>query len=175
MDAVMEDFRRRYPEWEAANRSNFEAGRLGEALKSYPYLVYRETPWCPYEGEAADHTFAVITSAGLYLKDEQPPFAAAGIAGDPSFRVLPKAVRPAELAVSHPHYDHSLAEEDLSCVFPLEHFLALEAEGVVGRVAPSHYSLSYVNNGVPLAEQTAPAIVESLRQEGVTALFLVPV
>lgn len=44
-----------------------------------------------------------------------------------------------------------------------------------GGVAPTHYSLSYVNDVVPLAEQTAPAILENLRQEGVTALFLVPV
>jgi D-proline reductase (dithiol) PrdB len=175
MDAVLTEFRRRYPAWAEENRGNFEAGRLGEALKSYPYLIYQDTPWCPYDGEAADHTFALLTSGGLYLKDSQAPFAAAGIDGDPSFRGIPKTVRPGELAISHPHYDHSLAERDISCVFPLEHFLALEAEGVVGGVAATHYSLSYVNDAGPLAEQTAPAILESLRQEGVTALFLVPV
>ncbi len=112
------------------NRRDFEAGRLGDALKSYPYLTYQETPWCSYNGEAADHIFALVTSGGLYLKDEQPPFAAAGIDGDPSFRRIPKTVRSRELAISHPHYDHSLAEQDINCVFPLEHFLAMEAEGV---------------------------------------------
>lgn len=175
MDAGLAEFSRRYQVWVAENRGIFEAGRLGDALKSYPYLVYRETPWCSYKGEAVDHTFALVTSGGLYLKDEQPPFAAAGIDGDPSFRRIPKTARPRELAISHPHYDHSLEEQDINCVFPLEHFLALETEGVVGGVAPTHYSLSYVNDVVPLAEQTAPAILENLRQEGVTALFLVPV
>jgi D-proline reductase (dithiol) PrdB len=175
MDVRLEEFRERYRVWVAEKRSDFEAGRLANALESYPYLVYRDTPWSPYRGEASAHTFAIVTSGGLYLKDLQPPFDAEGIDGDASLRTIPKTVQPRDLAISHPHYDHSLAEEDIGCVFPLKHFLDLEAEGTVGGVAPTHYSLSYVNDVVPLAERTAPAIVENLRREGVTALFMVPV
>ncbi|MBC8441946.1 MAG: hypothetical protein H8D87_19945 [Deltaproteobacteria bacterium] len=70
------------------------------------------------KGEPSAQTFDLATSGGLYIKESQPPYDTVSIHGDISFRELPKTVRQKELGIAHPHYDHSLAEQDINIIFP---------------------------------------------------------
>ena len=73
------------------------------------------------------------------------------------------------------HYDHSLAEQDMNIVFPIQRFVELEKEGIIGKLTDTHYSFSYVNDAVSLVTDTVPKFIARIKAAGVDALLLVPV
>ena len=60
-------------------------------------------------------------------------------------------------------------------IFPLARLIELEREGVVGRVADTHYSFSYVNDVVTLLTESVPRLLRKLKAAAVDILLLVPV
>lgn len=171
----IKNFRSAYEKWVKESLADYEAGNMTEIVKKYPLIKSTDIPWTPYTGNPSEQTFALITSGGIYLKDQQPAFDTHSIHGDTSFREIPRTAGQADLDISHPHYDHSLAKQDFNTIFPLERFLELEVEGIVGKVAHTHYSFSYVNDAATLAAKTIPELLDRIKAQGVDVLFFVPV
>jgi len=164
-----------YEKWVDEYRADFEAGKVEKAVKNYPMVISEDIPWTPFRGDPSEKTFALITSGGLYLKSSQPAFETGTIHGDASFREIPRTVRYEDIGIAHGHYDSSLAEQDLNTIFPLRHFIELEKEGIIGKLADTHYSFSYVNDVADLLTGSAPKVLDRIRAQAVDALFLVPV
>ncbi len=175
MTIDLKTFKTAYDRWVEESLPDFEAGRVQEAVKRYPLIVSEDVPWTPLTGSVSTKTIALVTSAGLYLKGSQPPFETASIHGDPSFRQIPRSARQADFGIAHAHYDHSLAEQDVNVIFPLERLIELEREQVVGKVAETHYSFSYVNDVVSLLTESVPRLLQKLKSAAVDLLLLVPV
>jgi D-proline reductase (dithiol) PrdB len=175
MPIDLDKFKPAYEKWVEESLPDYQAGNVKEIVKKYPLIVSDDVPWTGYTGSPAEQTFALVTSGGLYLKDRQPPFDTVSIHGDPSFREIPKTVRQDDLGIAHAHYDHSLAEQDINVIFPIERFIELERENIIGRVADTHYSFSYVNDAVRLVTETVPQLISRVKAARVDILFLVPV
>ena len=164
-----------YRKWVEESLPDYKAGNMKEIIKKYPFVAPDDIPWTPYEGRPSDQTFAVVTTGGLYLKDSQPAFDTESIHGDESYREIPKTVRQQDFGIAHKHYDHALAEQDFNIVFPIERFVELENEGIIGKLTDTHYSFSYVNDAVSLVKETVPKFISRIKADGVDVLFLVPV
>jgi D-proline reductase (dithiol) PrdB len=175
MPIDLEKFKTAYEKWVEESLPDYQAGNMKEILKKYPSIVSQDVPWTPYKGQPSEQTFALITSAGLYLKDSQPPFDTVSIHGDISFREIPRAIRQENLGIAHAHYDHSLVEQDFNVVFPVQRFIELEKENIIGKLADTHYSFSYVNDVVGLVSQAIPKLLSRIKAASVDVLFLVPV
>ncbi|MFZ0613452.1 MAG: glycine/sarcosine/betaine reductase selenoprotein B family protein [Desulfobacterales bacterium] len=170
-----EKFKTAYEKWVTESLPEYEAGRMTEIVKRYPFVVSDDVPWTPYRGQPSEQTFALVTSGGLFLKDSQPAFDTVSIHGDPSLREIPKNVKQADIGFAHAHYDHSLAEKDLNIIFPIHRLVELEQEGIIGRVADTNYSFSYVNDVATLVDQTIPAFISRIKADKVDVVLLVPV
>jgi D-proline reductase (dithiol) PrdB len=175
MPIDIEKFKPAYEKWVKESLPDYQAGNMKEIIKKYPFIISDGIPWTPYKGQASEQTFALVTSGGLYLKEHQPPFDTVSIHGDTSFREIPKNVLQKELAIAHSHYDHSLAEQDINIIFPIHRLIEMEKENIIGKVAETHYSFSYVNDVVTLVTGTIPEFLSRIRAEGVDVLLLVPV
>jgi D-proline reductase (dithiol) PrdB len=175
MPIDLEKFKPAYEKWVEESLPDYQAGKMKEIIKKYPFIVSDDVPWTPYKGLPSEQTFALVTSGGFYLKDRQPRFETVSIHGDPSFREIPKTVHQEDIAIAHTHYDHSLAEQDINIIFPIQRFIELEKENIIGKVAETHYSFSYVNDVVTLVTETVPKFVSQIKAEGVDVLILVPV
>ena len=175
MSFDLEKFKPAYAKWVEESLPDYNAGNMKEIVKKYPFIVPDDIPWTPYTGDPSKQTIALVTTGGFYLKDSQPTFDTVSIHGDTSYREIPRTVRQEELGIAHIHYDHSLTEEDLNIVFPVDRFNELEKEGVIGKVADTHYSFSYVNDVITLIEEVIPEFIAKVRAAGVDILFLVPV
>jgi D-proline reductase (dithiol) PrdB len=175
MPINLDTFKLAYKKWVEESLPDYRAGNMKEIVKKYPFIVPDDIPWTPYSGQPSDQTFALATSGGLYLKDSQPPFDTESIHGDTSFREIPKTVRRQDIGIAHAHYDHSLAEQDINIVFPIERLIELEIEGIIGKLTDTHYSFSYVNDAVSLVEEIVPKFISRLKAAGVDVLLLVPV
>jgi D-proline reductase (dithiol) PrdB len=94
-------------------------------------------PFTPFEGELAKTTVAIVTAAGVHLK-QQEPFNIADELGDLGYRVISEDVDSSHLMVTHHHYDHSDADKDINVVFPIDVLRDLQAEGFIKAIAKKH-------------------------------------
>jgi D-proline reductase (dithiol) PrdB len=139
----------------------------------------RETPWTPLRQPLPESTVALVSSAGLALKTDQP-FDQEGERknpwwGDPSYRILPKNASAADVALYHMHINPQIAAQDVNTLLPLQPLMELERRGVVGRSADHHYSyMGYILQPRELLEKGVPAMIQHMKQEGVDIALLVP-
>ena len=138
--------------------------------------------WAPFEKRLAEAQIALLTSAGLYLAGEQPPFDAEREKadptwGDPTHRVLPTALDGADLGIMHLHVNHEDVLADPEIALPLGGLATLVTEGRIGSVAPNHVSvMGYQQAGLDVwRTETAPRLVELLRDDRVDGVVLAPV
>ena len=140
----------------------------------------REIPWAPLNKPLADCRVALLSSAALAHKDDKP-FDQEGERrnpwwGDPSYRILPATIAPEDVRIYHLHVRPDHARADLNVILPLDRLRELAAAGVIGDVAPTHYSImGYILDETELLRDTVPAIVARLRAEEVDVLLLAPV
>ena len=175
MSFDLEKFKSAYDKWVTESLPDYRAHKMDEIVKRYPFVITDDVPWTPYSGKPSEQTFALVTSGGLYLKDSQPPFDTESIHGDPSFREIPRTARSEDLRFAHAHYDHSLAEQDVNTIFPIQRFIELEKERIIGKLTQTNYSFSYVNDVQPLITNTIRELIGRIKAAGVDVLFLVPV
>jgi D-proline reductase (dithiol) PrdB len=137
-------------------------------------------PWTPPSKPLAESTVALLTTAGVALRDDAPfdeererqdPWW-----GDPTYRRIPHGTAEGEVELHHLHIDRRFGRQDLDVVLPMRRLGELAAAGVVGRPARTHYSIMgyQLRSGV-LERETAPAIARELLAGGVDAVALVPV
>ncbi len=136
----------------------------------------------PFAPRLADATIGLLSSAGLSLSSEQAPFDLDGeranpMWGDPGYRVLPHELAGRPLTMSHLHVNPADIIADHNVALPTDRLDELVAAGRVGRAAPHHTSvMGYQEAGLAAwRNETAPAIVELLRSEGVDGVVLAPV
>src|ERR687885_879766 len=119
-------------------------------------------PFTPFEGELARATVAIVTAGGVHLKDQEP-FNIADELGDLTFRVIPADADSSRLVVTHHHYDHSDADEDINVVFPVDALRDLVAEGFVADLAAKHVGyMGYTMQLKAMYEGTAPQIANEI-------------
>jgi D-proline reductase (dithiol) PrdB len=136
-------------------------------------------PFTPLAKPLRECTVALVSTAGVARNDDRPfdqererrdPWW-----GDPSFRVIPLGTTEQDARIYHMHIDPRFGQEDLDVVLPMRRLTELAADGIVGQAAPGHYSImGYILDPAVLVEQTAPAIADRMRADGVDAVALVP-
>jgi D-proline reductase (dithiol) PrdB len=135
-----------------------------------------EIPWSPARVSLAQASVALVTSAGVHLRRDQP-FDMKNPDGDASFRVIPGDIVLRDLTITHDYYDHRAADCDLNCVFPLERLRELAAAGLIGRGAPCHIgTMGHILDTEErrLVTETAPAIARVLVEDGVDCVLAAP-
>jgi D-proline reductase (dithiol) PrdB len=159
----------------------YQDGITKRMIKSWINLERpRNIPWTPLEKKISDCNVALISTAGIALKSDQP-FDQEGESqnpwwGDPSFRVLPSNATEKEVRIFHLHIDPSFGEKDLNCIFPLQRLKELEESGEIGRSAAHHYSIMGYNlQPQVLLDETTPAIIDHLNEDQVDVVILIPV
>lgn len=168
--------------------NRFKNRLIAKVITRYPSLAQRfitayqpwesgeAIPWTPVKKPLSDCKLAVVTTSGVH-HNVQPPFDMQDSEGDPSFRVISGATIAGDFRITHDYYDHSDAEKDLNIVLPLDRLRELHEEGVVGRLADTHYSFMGHIDGRHIATligRTARQVVEKLRQDEVDVVLLTP-
>jgi D-proline reductase (dithiol) PrdB len=119
-------------------------------------------PFTPFDRTLQKSTIAIVTAAGVHMK-EQEPFNIADELGDLGYRVMPQDVDASQLMVTHHHYDHADADEDINVVFPIDVLRDLQAEGFIEGVAKKHVGyMGYTMQLKAMYEGTAPQIANEI-------------
>lgn len=141
-----------------------------------------EPAWAPFEPRLADARISLLTSAGLYVEGEQPPFDVERERreptwGDPTWRRIPADLPAGALGMTHLHVNPADTLADRNVSLPLDRLAELAAEGVVGGAAPGHVSvMGYQGPSLEAWRTRAlPEITGMLRAEGADGVILAPV
>jgi len=140
-------------------------------LENVPCHSFDTHPWVT--GPSLDkRRVAIISTAGLHLRDDRPFTRDAG----DLYRVIPGDVRAADLVMSHVsvNFDRSGFFQDWNVTFPIDRLRELDAEGVIGSVADFHYSFMGADDPMRW-EQPARQLAGLLKKDRVNAVLLIPV
>jgi D-proline reductase (dithiol) PrdB len=114
---------------------------------------------------------AILSSAAL-IERSGMPFPA----GTAEFRQLPSSLAPADMLMSHVsiNFDRVGFQRDINIAYPIDRLRELAAEGTIGAVADTHYTVMGSTDPATMSE-TADGIVGLLKQQEVDAVLLCPV
>src|SRR4030095_4227828 len=119
-------------------------------------------PFTPFERELSKSTIAIVTAGGVHLKNEEG-FNIADELGDLTYREIPPDVDSSQLMVTHHHYNHKDADEDINVVFPIDVLRDLESEGFIGGIARKHIGyMGYTMQLKAMYEGTAREIANDI-------------
>ena len=119
-------------------------------------------PFTPFDGDLSNSTIAIVSAAGIHQKDQEA-FNIADELGDLTYRVMGEDVQSSDLMVTHHHYDHADADEDINVVFPIDILRELNDEGFIGGIARKHVGyMGYTMRLKNMYDETAPAIAKEI-------------
>ena len=126
-------------------------------------------PYTPRRRELRETVFALVSTAGVHLRDQEP----FNLEGDNSWRLIPGDVRASDLMVTHAHYDHRHADEDINCVFPIDRLRELAAEGIISDTGDKHLGfMGYSQQLRDLYERAAPEMAKLIERSRADAVLL---
>lgn len=132
-------------------------------------LSRRCIPYTPRTRELAATTFALVTTAGVHLRSQEP----FPLDGDNSWREIPGDVASQDLMVTHEHFNHTHADHDINCVFPIDRLRELAAAGVIGGVAERHLGfMGFSQRLKDLYDRAAPEMAKLIERSNADGVVL---
>jgi len=126
-------------------------------------------PYTPHLRVLRESIFALVTTAGVHLRDQEP----FDEQGDNSWRLIPGDVQASQLMVTHEHYDHRHADEDINCVFPIDRLRELAQAGIIGGVSDKHLGfMGYSQTLRDLYERAAPEMAKIIERSKADPVLL---
>ncbi len=167
--------------------SRFKNQFIAKVITRFPSLAERFTasyepwkstdvPWTPVTKALATSTVALVTTAGVHHRDQEP-FDMKDHDGDPSFRVIDFRKPLSSLMITHDYYDHTDADKDINIVFPITRLKEFAQEGRIGQVADLHYGFMghIIGRHIPtLIFKTASEVAGRLKKAHVDIVLLTP-
>lgn len=121
---------------------------------------------------------SIVSSAGLFIKGEQKKFDNKIKGGDYSFRIIHNSVEMKSLDDAHRSrsFDHTGLQSNPETGMPIPQLKILEKEKLIGTLNNRHFSImgSIFTTG-RFVKNTVPKIVDSLLEDKVDCVLLVPV
>ena len=154
------------------NALNTHYGSMG--FPPYRWTVNEDAPLHQPAKPLAQCRVAILVSGGI-SECSMPAF-------DPMARndhrvdAIASDVQADGFQIHDAYYDHSDADSDINCVFPIERLREMAARGEIGSIAARHWSgfMGRIYDRTKVLEESAPAFVAKLRADGVDVLLAVP-
>jgi D-proline reductase (dithiol) PrdB len=145
-------------------------------MATYRYRTVDPVPWARPRKPLRAARVALVTTGAVYAPGQEP-FDEEMKGGDFSFRVIPRDTDVATLGIAHKSdaFDQAGFLADRNLGFPLDRLREMEAEGLIGSLAPSALSfMGSISAPGRLVKESAPAAAALLEADGVDVALLVP-
>jgi len=127
--------------------------------------------WCEVTNPVRASRVALLSSAALRLANQKPFIPRE----DSSYRRVPSDPAAGEIIIDHHSGIGRVPKQDPEIVFPRTALAELAMRGIVGSLAPFHFSfMGGLREHGKIENELAPAIANDLRQAQVDLALLVP-
>lgn len=151
-------------------------------------FVYDDAPFTPLPKPLSEMKVGLLTSSGHFVEGDDPrPFGEESMTQQeamvrisdflreaPTLSTIPIDTSAEKLRVRHGGYDIRGAMADPNVVLPLTHLQTLAHEGAIGHLADNAYSFVGACAQTPLRKKVAPQWAETMKQQGIEAMILLP-
>jgi D-proline reductase (dithiol) PrdB len=158
----------------------FLPGSIAAYYRNMPAQREEPIPFTPLAKPLNQCRFTLVTTAGICHKGIEPPFDAERekrepMWGDPSFRRFPRDMKQEDIGACHLHTNNRDVLLDMNILLPVQRFLELESEGVIGSLAQTSYSfMGYQPNTTEWRQRYGPEAAALMKEEEVDAVLLTP-
>ena len=145
-------------------------------LEFFPCLEHDDTPWVAPDKPLSQCKVALVTSAGLHLRGDQP-FTRDTPGGESTYRVIPSDCNPVDVVQSHFSigFDHTGIYRDINVTFPVDRLRELEKSGEIGSLSTDFYSfMGALRDASTVINETGPEVARLLKAEAVDIVLLTP-
>jgi D-proline reductase (dithiol) PrdB len=146
-------------------------------MKAYPYRRVDWHPGAVLNKPLSEARVALVTTAAFF-KPDQLPFDTSIRGGDYSYRVISPDTDLSTLRIAHRSdaFDIRGIVADKNLALPLDRLKSLADEGIIGSVAPRHFSfMGSISAPGRLIVNTAPEVAHMLLEDATDAVLLTPV
>jgi hypothetical protein len=127
--------------------------------------------WCPINKPANLSRVTLLTSAALRLTNQKPFIPRE----DLSYRRIPSDPAAGEIIIDHHSGIGRVPKQDPEIIFPRTALAALAERGIIGEVAPFHFSfMGGLRRHHEIENELGPAIANELVKTEVDLAILVP-
>jgi D-proline reductase (dithiol) PrdB len=137
-----------------------------------PVEINATAPFTPLGVPLARARIAIVTTAGVHLRDDKP-FSK----GDPTYRTIPSGVTAGDVLQTHVSigFDRTAIIEDVNVSFPIDRLREMQADGVLGPSGPRFFSFMGAQRDMTaIKTTTGPEVARALRDDGVDVVLLTP-
>lgn len=147
-------------------------------LSIYPWYNCKPIQKAHLSKSFSDLNVAIVSSAGLYIKNKHKKFDNSIKGGDWSFRIIPSNVNMELLLDGHRSnsYDHSGLKLDPSIGMPIQQLEDLVSDGFIGSL--NQRQISFMGSLLAprkFIKYSIPKIVEILLEDNVDCTLMIPV
>ena len=145
-------------------------------LEFFPCYENDTAPWVSLQKPLSECKLALVTSAGLHLRDDKP-FTRDDPGGEFTYRVIPSDCDPVDVVQSHYSigFDHTGIYRDLNVTLPVDRLRELVERGEIGSLSSNFYSfMGALRDPGKVVEETGPEVARRLAEEGVDVALLTP-
>jgi hypothetical protein len=140
-----------------------------------------EPVWAEFTTPLAKAKIGLLSSAGIYMADLQPPFDVERERreptwGDPTLRLIPNDVAQSQIGATHLHINTADIMTDMNVALPVHRLGELVAAGVVAAAAEEHFSvMGFQEEGADVwRSETGPEIAARSHDAQLDAVILAP-
>jgi D-proline reductase (dithiol) PrdB len=145
-----------------------------QGFPAYAWTLNEEAPLTPLDKPLALCRVSMLTAGGVSRCAAEPwnPDARNDLRLDSIESDAPSD----DFQIHDAYYDHSDADSDLNCLFPIDRLRELATEGVIRDVASRIWSgfMGRIYRRKAVIEHAAPALAAKLREDAVDLFVLVP-
>ena len=151
-------------------RAHYES----QVFPPYDWTIHEDAPLRGLAKPLADCRVSMLTSGGV--SQCSAPAWNPDARNDFRLDAVPRDAPSDAFQIHDAYYDHRGADRDLNCVFPIDRLRELEADGIIGDVAPRLWSgfMGRIYKRRAVIEEHAPALAHELANDGVDLFLLVP-
>lgn len=140
----------------------------------YQWTVNESAPLTPLKKPRSQSTVTMLTSGGISMCSTAPwdPMSR----NDHRLDEIPSDVSSSDFQIHDAYYDHSDADEDVNCQFPIDRLREMVAAGELGSIARRFWSgfMGRIYDRSRVLQESAPAFVAELQKDEVDLLIAVP-
>lgn len=140
----------------------------------YRWSVNESAPLHRLSKPLGECTVSVLTSGGV-SQCAMPAFNP-DAKNDHRLDAIASDTSSTDFQVHDSYYDHTDADADINCIFPLDRLRELAKKGEIGEVAPRLWSgfMGRIYNRSKILEESGPAFAEALVADNVDILLAAP-
>ena len=139
-------------------------------VANLPCPTFETTPFVSGP-KLSERRVAIVSSAALILRGDAPFPVGSG-----EYRAVPASWNSADILMSHVsiNFDRAGFQRDINMVLPVDRLRELVADGSIGSVAATHFTVMGSTDPAAMAE-AADGMAASMKADNVNAVILTPV